>query len=149
MRKEINIQSKPRNVHISSSGNSIMATIHENYGNELLDMSTYKYFSRISCSVLLHKLAHNILKGTQMCTELEYNAPCNEAKTEYLLQCEQKAIWGYYLDPVTPEYKSASLVALSLISILCSHPRLNQPCSHLTLSLFHLKYMHCLLSRKH
>ena len=75
---------------------------YENYRNELLDMSTYKYVSRITCSVVFHKLVHNILRGTQKCTELEHSAPCTEANTEQLLRSEQKAISGHYLDPVTP-----------------------------------------------
>jgi len=56
-----------------------MAMTHENYIKDLLDMSTYIYVSRISCSIVFHKLVHNILRGTQTCTELEHSPPCNEA----------------------------------------------------------------------
>lgn len=121
---------------------------HANYRNELLDMSTYTYLSRISCFTLSQKLAHNILTGIQKCTELEHSAPINEAKTEYLLQCEQKAITGHYLDLVTP-CKSACLIVLSLILILCSNPRLHQPYSPLTISLSLWNMWICLLAHKH
>jgi len=45
-------------------------------------MSTYNYVSKISCSIVFHKLVHNIIRGAQKCTELEHSAPCNEANTE-------------------------------------------------------------------
>jgi len=97
--------------------------IHENYIKDLLDVSTYTYVSRISCSIVFHKLVHNILRGTQTCTELEHSAPCNEAKPNSM---NRKPSLDIILIPLHPVHISTSYW-FQFILISCSHPLLHQP----------------------
>lgn len=119
-------------------GNSNMATTHENYRKDLLGMSTYQYVLRIRCSIVFHKLIHNILRGTQTCTELEHSAPCNEATPNSHYSVNRKPSLDIILILLHSVQISTSYW-FQFILTPCSHPLLHQPYSPLTFSLSHLK----------